>query len=417
MRRIVMRDLSFDIAVAGLGPAGLAAALALAGLGFRVAAVGQPIADRRDARATALMTPSLTLLENLGVWGDCANQAQPLTGIRVIDATGRLLRAPETTFWAKDAGTGGPNDSFGACIANADLIRALEARVRQNANIFLIETAGITNIEVSSAQANMTLAEGQRIEARLLVGADGRQSPSRTAAGITAITWDYPQAALACTFEHARTHDGLSIEFHRPGGPLTSVPLLSLGGANRSSLVWVEAPDEAKRLAGLDDPAFGRALREQLHGVLGGIGAISPRTVFPLTGLRAEPMARRRTALVGEAAHVMPPIGAQGLNLGMRDVAALHDLLDGAAGNDPGAAEIMDAYARGRQMDVWSRSTAVDLLNRSLLSAQLPVQALRGFGLHLLAGVAPLRRALMRQGLATGGVPPRLMRAKTQPAV
>ena len=256
------------------------------------------------------------------------------------------------------------------------------------------------------------MAGGEQIEARLLVGADGRGSPSRLAAGISARTWDYPQTALACTFEHRRAHGGLSIEFHRPGGPLTTVPLVSLQGANRSSLVWVEAPGETKRLAALDDPSFAKSLREALHGVLGAIGAVSARATFPLMGLRAEPMARRRTVLVGEAAHVIPPIGAQGLNLGLRDVAALHEVLVRAAGDDPGGPEVLRAYASVRRMDVWSRATAVDLLNRSLLSEQLPVQALRGFGLHLLSGVPPLRRALMRQGLAMDGDLPRLMRPK-----
>ena len=402
---------TFDIAVAGLGPAGLTAALALARLspGVRIAAVGQPVMPERDLRATALMTPCLNLLENLGVWSACGGLAQPLTGIRVIDATGRLLRAPETTFRAADVA----HASFGACIANADLVAALAARVRATAGIRLIETAGIKAIDISAVRAALTLAEGQRIEARLLVGADGRHSPSRAAAAIRATQWDYPQAALACTFEHAGAHGGLSIEFHRAGGPLTTVPLADLGGAHRSSLVWVDAPETAKRLMGLDEPTLAKTLREALHGVLGTIGAVSARAMFPLGGLRAEPLAQRRTALVGEAAHVMPPIGAQGLNLGLRDVAVLHEVLADAlehGGADPGAPKILATYANARRRDVWSRSTAVDLLNRSLLSTQLPAQVARGFGLHLLASVPPLRRALMRQGLADGGDLPRLMR-------
>ena len=269
-------DASFDVIVAGLGPAGLTAALALSSLGLRVAAVGQALSQQADARATALMPASLTLLKRLGVWPFCSIFGQPMTGLRIIDATGRLLRAPETTFQATEVGL----ESFGACIANTHLVQALERTARATANLTLIETTGITSIAIGHRSVEMTLAEGQRLRAPLLVGADGRNSPSRAAAGIATTAWSYPQTALALTFKHARPHGGVSIEFHRASGPLTTVPL----PGNTSSLVWVETPEEAKRLMALDEVAFRAALREALHGVLGRIEDVTPRAAFPLVG-------------------------------------------------------------------------------------------------------------------------------------
>jgi 2-octaprenyl-6-methoxyphenol hydroxylase len=401
-------DAPFDAIVAGLGPAGLTAALALSSLGLRVAAVGQATSRKTDARATALMPASLTLLTSLGVWVNCSSFGQPMTGLRIIDATGRLLRAPETLFQAKELGL----ESFGACIANVHLVGALERAVRATTNLTLIETSGIANIAIGHKAAAMTLAEGRSLRAPLLVGADGRNSPSRAAAGIATTAWTYPQTALALTFKHARPHGGVSIEFHRASGPLTTVPL----PGHASSLVWVETPEEAKRLMALEEAAFLEALRAALHGVLGKIESVTPRAAFPLSGLTAERLAQRRTVLVGEAAHVLPPIGAQGLNLGLRDVACLADVVADAreAGhNDIGEAVVLDAYANARRGDVWTRTSAVDLLNRSLLSSQLPVQAVRGFGLHMLALAPPLRRMVMQEGLAPTQGLPRLMRPET----
>ena len=405
-----------DVVIAGLGPTGLTAALALCRLGLRTVLVGRPPDPATDTRTMALMGPSVTLLENLGVWDACAPHAQPLAGIRIIDATGRLLRAPETTFTAAEVGLA----SFGACITTADLLRVLCEQARRTPELTIVETTAIAHIEIGQSSVQVTTAEGETVAASLLVGADGRQSPSRAAAGIRTQQWDYPQTALAATFEHTRTHAGVSIEFHRPAGPLTTVPLRPSQGIHASSLVWVEQHAEAQRLLRLDDAAFAATLRTQLQGVLGGIGKVSRRTAFPLTALRATPMARARTALIGEAAHVMPPIGAQGLNLGLRDVAGLCDVAAEAMARaqepgarpapDLGVATVLERYEKLRRPDVWLRMTAVDLLNRSLLSGQLPIQAARSLGLQALGSFGPLRRALIRGGLASSGQLPSLMR-------
>ncbi len=241
-----------------------------------------------------------------------------------------------------------------------------------------------------------------------MAGADGRRSVCRQGAGIGVSTWDYPQSALVCSFAHERPHKRISTEFHRPAGPCTTVPL----PGNASSLVWVEAHAEAQRLAGLDEGAFRDTLEVAAAGTSRRRSARSARArSFRSSGLTAEAFARNRVALVGEAAHVIPPIGAQGLNLGLRDGAALADCVADALreGRDPGGAETLAAYNRARRIDVSSRIFAIDVLNRSLISGLLPVHLARGLGLHALRAIGPLRRAVVREGLDHGLAKPSLM--------
>jgi 2-octaprenyl-6-methoxyphenol hydroxylase len=255
------------------------------------------------------------------------------------------------------------------------------------------------------------LAGGGRIAARLVVAADGRNSICRQAAGIGSNRRKYQQSAVAMSFEHGRPHHAISTEFHRPGGPLTTVPL----PGRASSLVWVERPPVAARLAALDEAAFRAALEARLYGLLGAIGDIGLRQLFPLSGLVAERLGQGRVALVGEAAHVLPPIGAQGLNLGLADVATLADVVADVrrAGGDVGAPSALDAYHRARTADVARRAAATDALNRSLTSNLLPVDLARGLGLHMLAAFPFLRGELIRRGLEPMAPRPRLM----QPAI
>ncbi|MFZ1104037.1 MAG: FAD-dependent monooxygenase, partial [Hyphomicrobiaceae bacterium] len=213
---------------------------------------------------------------------------------------------------------------------------------------------------------------------------------------------------VVTSFGHSRPHRDTVNELHRRVGPLTTVPLPGL----RSALVWVEAPEEARRLAGLDVAAFAAELEERLQGVLGAVGEVETRALYPLAGQRAERMGARRIALVGEAAHVVPPIGAQGLNLGLRDAAALADCVSDAKarGEDIGGEAALAAYDRARGLDVLGRSLSIDLLNRSLLTSLLPVEGLRALAVHALAGVPPLRRLLMQEGAGVAGPLPSLMR-------
>lgn len=241
-----------------------------------------------------------------------------------------------------------------------------------------------------------------------MIGADGRDSLCRTAAGIATMAWRYDQSAIACNFTHSASHDDTCTELHRPAGPLTVVPL----PGRESSLVWVERPHECARLLQLADQAFARELEERLQGLLGGIIRLTPRATFPLSGLTVRRFARHRIALIGEAAHLIPPIGAQGLNLGLRDIAALADNVTDAVqtGSDPGDENLLRSYDQARRSDVLSRTAAIDILNRSLLSAFVPIQALRGLALHAMGAVGPLRRFIMRQGVSPTGPLPSLMR-------
>jgi 2-octaprenyl-6-methoxyphenol hydroxylase len=391
----------FDVAIAGAGPTALAAALCLARVGARAALIG-PAPSRTDNRTAGLFAGSIQLLRNLGVWEALAAGAEPLTAIRIVDDMGRLLRAPEVTFTAAEVGL----PALGYNVANAALTEALHERALATPAITLIEPALVDRIEIGPDHVRLGYGTGS-LTARLLVGADGRTSPSRTAAGIASKTWAYDQSALTCTFLHSREHGGVSTEFHRPAGPLTVVP----SPGRVSSLVWVDRPAIAAHLAALDDEAFIGTLEARLQGLLGSIQSVGPRGVFPLAGLSVEAAAQNRVALIGEAAHVLPPIGAQGLNLGLRDAASLADCIGDAmaTGQDIGGAGVLAAYARARAADTTSRTWAVDLLNRSLLSPFLPVQLARGIGLHAFKAIGPLRRLAIREGLAPSFSAPRLM--------
>lgn len=399
-----------DVVVLGAGPAGLAAALSLAAAGVAVTLVAPPeTAKPVDRRTTALLGASVTLLENLDIWPLLQASAAPLKAIRIVDDRRGLLRAPELLFEAREL----QMDSFGANVANAPLTTALAAAATASGHIRRRETVA-ARLTCGAADVRLDLQDdGTPLVARLVVAADGRNSLARRAAGIPAQAWTYPQSALAVSVRHARAHQGVSTELHRPCGPLTTVPLQ--GAA--SSLVWVEKPDQAKHLADLDNATFCSTLELELQGLLGVISEPGPRGLFPLSGLIAQSMGSARVALVGEAAHVMPPIGAQGLNLGLRDAATLAEIVGDACarGEDPGSARVLAMYDAARRSDVHVRQMSVDVLNRSLLSDFLPVQALRGLGLHMLANVPPLREVVMRRGMGPGSPLPRLMR-RPQPA-
>jgi 2-octaprenyl-6-methoxyphenol hydroxylase len=231
------------------------------------------------------------------------------------------------------------------------------------------------------------------LRADLVVGADGRQSFCRESAGIGVRRWSYEQTAIVCNFRHTRPHHGACTEFHYSSGPFTVVPL----PGEASSLVWVERPDRAKHLAAMNDEEFMGELAARLDGLVGDIVETGARGAFPLSGLVARKLTAARLALVGEAAHVMPPIGAQGLNLGFRDAADLADCTAGAA--DPGDPKVLAAYEARRRSDIFVRTLAADLLNRTLISNSPILQLARGAGLTALSVAGPLRCLAMRQGM------------------
>ena len=391
-----------DVAVIGGGPAGLTAAIALASAGIETALVSK--APPADNRTTALLSSSVAALDALGVWPLCAAQAAPLTAIRIIDDTSRLLRAPEVMFEAAEIGL----EAFGHNIENRHLIAALDRRAAELGALSRIAAAA-TEVKTGDTEVAIQLDDGSLLSARLVVGADGRTSLCRRAAGIEVGRREYPQVALTLNLGHARPHNGVSTEFHTETGPFTLVPLPGL----RASLVCVLDADGAEKIGAIDAPALSMEIERRAHSILGKVSVEDGRGLFPLTVETAQSFGRDRIALVGEAAHVIPPIGAQGLNLGLRDAATIAELVVEARqdGADVGSNELLARYDRMRRTDVTNRAVAVDVLNRSLLSDFLPVQGARGFGLYLLDRLAPLRRAVMREGVEPAAQP-RLMRGE-----
>lgn len=380
-----------DIVVAGTGPAGLMAALALARAGFSVALAG-PAVNLADRRTTALMKPSLEFLAGLGLLEALEKEAAPLKVMRIADATRRLLRSPVVTFRAAEIG----EDYFGLNVPNRRLLAVLAQAIAETDPITRAKTT-VSRWTLGEAGVEAALAEGGVIAAKLAVAADGRLSPAREAAGIPVSSGSTGQSALVLDFAHTRPHDDTSTEFHTEYGPFTLVPL----PGRRSSLVWVTRPERADELLNLDDDALSALVEQTMQSMLGRVSVEPGRQVYPLTSALPRHFAKDRVALVGEAAHIFPPIGAQGLNLGIRDI---ESLVRAAATHaaDPGSPSALAAYDRSRRPDILARSSAVNLMNRSLLSDMLPVQFLRAAGLNLLGAAPPLRALFMREGLRTG---------------
>lgn len=396
-----------DVAVVGSGPSGLVAALALAHVGADVAAIGpSPAAAGAgplETRTAALLTSSVDLLKTLGVWDRLAGEAAPLKAIRIIDASRSLFRAPDIEFKASELGL----PAFGYNIANTVLAAALYARVQEM--LPAVVRASVTGIKIDGGKAVLALSDGASLSARLVAGADGRRSICRQSAGIGVSERRYEQAAIATSFRHTLAHEDVSTELHKEDGSLTTVPLPD---PLASSLIWVGSREEIARLMRLDADGFGDALSERLGGLLGAVSDIGARGEFPVSGLSADRLAGERIALLGEAAHILPPIGAQGLNLGFRDAATLADCVADALKRrrDPGGEDVLEAYARARRLDIMTRTLGVDLLSRTLLTSLPPLQAARGIALHGLKSLPPLRRAVMRVGLSPPTELPSLMR-------
>ena len=381
-----------DVAVIGGGPAGLSAAIALADSGARTVLIARRIAYA-DNRTTALLGASVDFLCDLDVWSRCEDRATALKTMRLIDDTGRLIRAPEVRFAADEIGL----EAFGYNIENRILMDALEARAAGLPGLIRHDDDAESVTPTEEAVLIRSVG-GKTLSVRLVVGADGRHSLCREAAGISVSARDLHQAALTFNVGHTRPHKNISTEFHTPQGPCVFVPL----PGERCSVVWVANPREAERLRGLGGDELSDAAERQSHSILGRMTVEGGRHVFPLTIERPAQFAQKRVALVGEAAHVIPPIGAQGLNMGLRDAADIAAVVRDAmiSGDDPGAPNALRRYDVARRADVLSRTFAIDVANRSLLSDLLPVQSLRAAGLHLIGSVGPLRRLAMREGLA-----------------
>jgi 2-octaprenyl-6-methoxyphenol hydroxylase len=393
-----------EVVVVGAGLAGSVAAIALSRRGRKVVLISSQT-RHQDQRTTALMDQSIRFLDRLGLWSDLQPHAEALSTMQIIDGTSRLLRAPPVAFRSSEIGL----PAFGYNFTNADLLDVFAAAIAREPNIVVYQQDA-TAVAFEGDAALVTLADGTQLSADLVIGADGRRSMTREAAGVSVRTWSYPQTAVVLNFSHSLPHQNVSTEFHTESGPCTQVPL----HGNRSSLVWVVQPDEAVRLTELPLEALSEKVEARMQSLLGKVTVDAGVQAWPLSGMTALRYGKGRAAFVGEAAHAFPPIGAQGLNLSLRDVMALEEL----AGDDlskPISATIGNRFDRRRKVDVLSRTASVDLLNRSLLSPFLPVQVVRAAGIHLLSALSPLRQFVMREGVAPGrgfGAFPAMLRDK-----
>ena len=379
-----------DIAIAGSGLAGLTASVALARLGFRVTNVS-PAPTREDRRTTALLAASVELLRRCGVWEDLVSAPAPLEVMRIIDGTGRLIRAPQADFHASEIGL----EAFGYNVENSAIEKVLKDACLSRGVHFVEDH--VTGLHIREDGVSVETGEGDVVDARLCIGADGRNSSVRRLAGFAERAWSYRQTAIVLNFTCEYPHENTSTEFHTANGPFTIVPL----SERLCSLVWVDQPEAARSWIERPRPKLALEVERRMQSMLGKVEIASDVQAWPLSGMVARRFGSGPLVLVGEAAHVFPPIGAQGFNLGIRDIEVLEKLVSGKRANELGNIGI--EYHRRRSADIASRGASIDLLNRSLLSSFLPVQAIRSVGLSLLGTVGPLRRLVMREGVSPGG--------------
>lgn len=345
----------------------------------------------QDRRTSALMLPAVDYLREAGLVPEPATVGHPLTQIRIIDATRRLIRAPETLFDSAEFDL----PAFGWNFPNVKLAESFEAARARLPNLRTIETT-LDDLELEAEGVVLRLGNGETLHTALVVGADGKKSRVRESGGFRAREHGFAEAALVCDLGLERPIGGTSIEFHYERGPFTLVP----AGGNRANLVWID-DRETLRSAQVSGPdALAQLFREKSQRLFGGIELLTPAHVFLLSTLSVDVAGRNGIVLVGEAAHAFPPIGAQGLNLGLRDVADLAATLAATDVARPGFARALsDDYARRRSGDLLRTGTMVDTLFRSLLADFLPAQALRAGGLWALKLVPPLRKAAFDVGM------------------
>jgi len=394
-----------DILISGGGVAGLTAAAAFGKAGFSVICADPtpPVTERdaegSDLRTTAFLQPSQTLLDQIGLWDRYAPHAAALQIMRIVDAGGevsepRLVKE----FDASDIS----EKPFGWNLPNWLLRRELVAFLQDLPNVDFRQGVGTKSLFTRTQEARVTLTDGSLISCRLVIAADGRSSPMRDAAGIGVKTMRYGQKALAFAVTHPQPHQNVSTEIHRSGGPFTLVPLPDYQGKSSTAIVWMETGPEVDRLANLPVPEFEAAMNERSCGILGELTLASRRTVWPIISQVAERMSSERLALIAEAAHVVPPIGAQGLNMSLGDLRALLDLAT-ANPSDLGSRKMLDQYHKTRHGEVQVRVTGIDLLNRASMAHAQPLRDARAMGLNALYSLAPVRKTLMQMGLGARG--------------
>ncbi|MBZ8118202.1 UbiH/UbiF family hydroxylase [Roseovarius sp. LXJ103] len=394
-----------DILISGGGVAGLTAASVFGTAGFSVLCVdpAPPITARdtegADLRTTAFLQPAQKLLEEVGLWDRLKDHATPLEVMRIVDAGGA---EPEPRITKEFKSAELSNLPFGWNLPNWLLRREMVAHLDTLPNVEFCPGTGTASLLTRTAEARVGLSDGTRVRARLVIAADGRASPIRIAAGIDATTTRYGQKALAFAVTHPIPHANVSTEIHRSGGPFTLVPLPDHEGMPSSGVVWMERGPEATRLAALDTDAFEAEMSARSCHLFGPLTLASRRTVWPIISQMAERLWSERVALVAEAAHVVPPIGAQGLNMSLGDMRALRDLAL-AAPDDLGSRDMLQKYHRARHTEVRARVAGIDLLNRASMMHAQPLRDARAMGLNALYALPPVRKTLMQMGLGARG--------------
>lgn len=404
-------DRDADILIVGGGLNGPALALALAGAGFRVALVDARPAPPRaepafDGRAYALAVASRRLLAVLGLWDGLAPQAQPIHQIKASD--GRAGDGAAPFFLHFDAAEMGEGP-MGHMVEDRHLFAAFRAAMAGNDRIAV--HAGETVVaQDTGAHATVTLASGRRLTARLLVGADGRGSGTALRAGIRRTGWAYGQTALVTAVDHDLPHHGIAHQLFLPEGPLAILPL----AGNRASIVWTAPTATATAIQSLPDADYLAALRPRFGDFLGGVRLAGDRFTYPLGLSLADRWVAPGLALVGDAAHGVHPIAGQGLNLGLRDVAALAEVLADAArrGEDIGAPDVLHRYARWRRFDTTTLALGMDAVNRLFSNDNPVLRAARDLGMAAITRTPALRRGFMRQAAGLTGDLPRLLRGE-----
>ena len=402
----------FDVIIAGGGLAGLPLALALGQGGFQVAVVDvlDPAVDvdpEFDGRVSSIADASLRMLDGLGVAQHMEDHLQPINDIVVTDGRPGETAAPLFLHFDHTEIGDAP---LGGMIENRHMRVGLRKALANSDGVTLMAPDRIVSFDVAPSHVSVTLGSGTLLEGALLVGADGRRSQIRHQSDIQTVGWSYGQSGIVTTVEHALPHDGVAQEYFLPSGPFAVLPMVG----NRSSLVWTEETELADALLGLDDEGFAAECAKRFGPYLGEMKPVGPRWSYPLSLQLARDYVRPRIALVGDAAHGIHPLAGQGLNLGLRDVAALADVLVDAqrVGLDIGALVTLHRYERWRRFDNVSLAVACDGLNRLFSNDVTPLRLLRDMGLGLVNRIGPARRFFMR--LAGGGVGdlPRLMKGE-----
>ncbi len=390
-----------DIFISGGGPAGLSAAAAFGRAGFSVilADPSPPVtegdAEGSDLRSTAFLQPARRLFEDAGLWEGLAPFGVALQALRIVDTAGEppALRG-ERAFRSDDMGTA----PFGWNFLNWVFRREVMKRLEQEPNVSLRLGRGFRALVTRTDEALVTLDDGTRLSARLVIAADGRNSPVRDALGIGVRVTRHGQKSLAFTAAHQVAHGNVSTEIYHHGGPFTMVPLPDVDGQPASAVVWMNPGRRAAELLAMEPARFNAEMERRSAGLFGRMKLVSRRAMFPIVSQRASRLVAARCAIVAEAAHVLPPIGAQGLNTSLNDIARLLELAR-ANPDGLGSAAMLAAFERARGPDIARRARAIDLFNRVTRSPSRPLQDMRLIGLKMAHDIVPLRQALMRAGM------------------